>query len=276
VSNVIAFVAKLGPLWDKAYTNRNDSPRKQESHMETGAFKSRLKRTGCVFAAIAVFGVSAMAAPQAHDEAPATDTAAGSSDNDTDTSSAASAAAAMNATADSGTPSVKSTPGASAKAAPSTGTPAPNAVDISRSVREVTKPLLEEIAHSDVIDAVRGLDSKPDSNANATLEADSDSERRDPTARRRAWDGSERTTAQSNGPAHDRDPQVEKQRASVLLAALIDDVKPWALGALGLYILGTMARFGLAMRRRTVQRRMDRRKQQRRRSSSGHSQQSRL
>lgn len=243
--------------------------------METGALRNRLKRTACMFAALAALGLPAAAAPLAQDEAATSGAADSSSNSDTDASSAASAAMATNATANPGNASANATPGAGVKAV-TAARAAPSAIDISRSVKEVTKPLLEELTHSDVVDAVRGLDTKPDANIGAALEADGDGERRDPATRRRAWDGSERNAAQTNGPAHDRDPHVEKQRASVLLAALIEDVKPWAIGALGLYILGTMARFGLAMRRRTVQRRMDRRKQQRRRSSSGHSQQTRL
>jgi len=152
--------------------------------------------------------------------------------------------------------------------------PAPMTVadrDIGRSVREISKPLLEELTHSDVAEAVRALDARPDSADSGLGNAESDANGRDPAARRRNWDGTgqkqaEENNAPSNGP---RDPERDKARASVLLSGLINEIKPWAAGAAVLYVLGYVAKFGLAARRRNVQRRMERRKQRARHSRRG-------
>ncbi|MDB5849552.1 MAG: hypothetical protein JWP29_3304 [Rhodoferax sp.] len=233
--------------------------------MQIGALTLRSTWAACALASLIAIVAPAQAAPLARgDAATSADTTADADTADAYTAEAAGAAVGVAA-------STNTSPGAKAAStgpvtAKNGGPPSvPLQTDLGSSVREVTKPLLEELAHSDVVEAVRAMDIKPEAVVDSGLtNAESDGQGRDPTARRRNWDGTEKTATPT--PGIDRDPQLEKARTSVLLGALIEDVKPWAIGAVALYILGTMARFGLAYRKRSVQRKIDRRKHHRRRS----------
>lgn len=255
--------------------------------MQIGASQQHWKQTAAGLActlALFVAPATAHAAPLARGDA-ATSDSAGDGRDDTGAAdvagAAAAAAAAANATPNNAGNKSAAAPGSAGKPAAPADRAQPPA-DLGRVVREVTKPLLEELAHSDVAEAVRAIDTKADATLDAGLEKADEDGHRENAPRRRAWDGSEKATAPAAVPGQERDPQADKLRTSVLLSGLIEDVKPWAFGALALYILGSMAKFGLAVRRRSVQRRAERRRNQRRRSSrnsghsSGHSQNTRL
>lgn len=240
--------------------------------MQLGKWKLSMW-AGCILLS-ALAAAPAHAAPQAQTDA--TDaTPDDNNDAHTDTLNALPANAPQN-TAPATNPITITIagPGSGKATSAPLAAPAPMTVadrDIGRSVREISKPLLEELTHSDVAEAVRALDTKPDSVDSGLGNAESDANGRDPTARRRNWDGTgqkqaEENNSPSNGP---RDPERDKARASVLLSGLINEIKPWAAGAAVLYVLGYVAKFSLAARRRNVQRRMERRKQRARHSRRG-------
>lgn len=225
--------------------------------MQIGALNRRMRAGVVLFTALAFAQVQA--APQSRADTNATDTSAEADDNADST--AADAAAANTATA-----TLQNHAG-TAKAAPAPATPALQSRDMGSSIREVSKPILEELAHSDVAEAVRALDGNKNSNGDAALEERNQAENStDPGGRRRNWDGSGQRQAGENNvqqQASNRDPEREKTRAAMLLSSLIDEIKPWAIGAAVLYVLAYIAKFSLAARRRTVQRRLQRRMQRR-------------
>ncbi len=147
--------------------------------------------------------------------------------------------------------------------------------DFGRSVREVSKPLLEELAHSDVAEAVRALNTKPDAVDSGLVNPNQESEGRDPPTRKREWDGTGQRQASENNISQtsNRDPARDKARAALLMSGLIDEIKPWAVGAVVLYVLGYIAKFSFAARRRTVQRRIERRKHRSRKGQNSQSSQ---
>ncbi|APW40112.1 hypothetical protein RD110_25300 [Rhodoferax koreense] len=171
-------------------------------------------------------------------------------------------------------------PGAKPASSPGTASlPAPAAVerDFGRSIREVSKPVLEELAHSDVADAVRALDTKGSAVDTALVDGNQAADSGDPGVRKRNWDGTGQQQARENNLQMQnapRDQERDKARAALLLSGLINEIKPWALGAVVLYVLAQIAKFSLAARRRTVQRRAERRRYHRRTTGDPNSQHS--
>ncbi|MDB5893347.1 MAG: hypothetical protein JWQ88_878 [Rhodoferax sp.] len=148
-------------------------------------------------------------------------------------------------------------------AKPATTATTPPLADIGRTVRDVARPILEEVAHSEVVEAVRSLDTRGDGHGgNGLASAEQDAANRDPSARRRNWDGTGQTQAAENQSpaAAAQDPGQSKARAAQLMSSLIDEVTPWVFGAAVLYVLAYMAKFWLAVRRRNMQRRIERRR----------------
>lgn len=134
--------------------------------------------------------------------------------------------------------------------------------DIGRAVRDVTKPIFEGVARSEVVEAVRSFDAHAEHGGGGMLSAEQDASNREPTARRRNWDGTGQAQAAENQEAATptRDPTRDKARAAQLLSTLIDEVTPWLITAAVLYVLAYMVKFGLAVRRRNLQRRIERRR----------------
>ena len=134
--------------------------------------------------------------------------------------------------------------------------------DIGRAVRDVTRPIFEGVARSEVVEAVRSFDAHAEHGGGGMLSAEQDASNREPTARQRNWDGTGQAQAAENQEAATptRDPTRDKARAAQLLSTLIDEVTPWLITAAVLYVLAYMVKFGLAVRRRNLQRRIERRR----------------
>ena len=122
--------------------------------------------------------------------------------------------------------------------------------DLSQTVKETVRPTYVEALNSGVVEAIRSVTSgaRPDpsaefKNVNAV---DPNGANRPPATEGRTWDTPNRSTR----PLTDQEKAADKVRAEVLLMALIDDIKPWAISLAGLYGLYHLARFGLAFLRR--------------------------
>lgn len=175
--------------------------------------------------------------------------------------------------ASSGTPALLGSPpdkpAAATRAAPaktvnSTGTEAPLGREIRDSVKEAVRPLYQDLVTSDAAQALRGLQSNLSSDKDHPF---NDTETTPQTrlsgsgvpSEATAWDG------QSSREPPRSAAQVERDKilASVMMDKLIDEVTPWALGLLALYVLSYLVKLALAYgrlrsnrrRQRTVRRR---------------------
>lgn len=134
-------------------------------------------------------------------------------------------------------------------------------IDLRRAVRDATKPVLDDLARSAVGEAVRGVAASDDP-------LDDDKTAGDETAgRRRNWDGqqAEADNGTSRRTRTDAELANDKAKASFLFQALVNEVAPWALAAVVLYVLFYALRFVLALRRRLKAEKRDRRRQNDRR-----------
>lgn len=151
--------------------------------------------------------------------------------------------------------------GAQAPASKEVATPAkPEDVDLRRAVRDAAKPVLDDISRSAVGNAVRGMTSDD--------QIDEDSAGDETAGRRRSWDGQQANTEADNGTGRRRtDAELanDKVRASFLFQALLQEVAPWAIAAVVLYILFYIGRLVLALRRRVKAEKRERRRQHDRR-----------
>lgn len=137
--------------------------------------------------------------------------------------------------------------------------------DIRDSVKDVVRPLYQDIATSDVAQALRGLQSELGLDKE---QAFNDKEPRQAgsglPSEATAWEG------QPNREAPRTAAQVERDKvlASVMMDKLIDEVTPWAIGLVALYVLGYLGKLALAYGRvRSIRRQQ--RGLRRRRTRSG-------
>jgi hypothetical protein len=132
------------------------------------------------------------------------------------------------------------------------GTPPQNPIkELSNTLKETIRPTYQEALDSGVVSAVRSLTSDGDSarsvklsDANAGDEGEAKAQHL--VNRGRTWD----TADEPSRPQTPQEKEADHVRAEVLLMALIDEIKPWALSAAGLYGLYHLVRFGLAYHRR--------------------------
>ncbi len=127
--------------------------------------------------------------------------------------------------------------------------------EMSNAVKETIRPTYEDALKSGIVSAIRSvtLGDRPDSTAEFT-DVNSGKAGSDPRqlgTQGKTWDTPDRSSPPVSAEQH-----AENQiKAEILLMALIDEIKPWALSAAGLYGLFHLAKFGLAYHRRKAERR---------------------
>lgn len=168
-------------------------------------------------------------------------------------------------TANSTNTSTAAATGAQAAASKEVTTPAkPADADLRRAVRDAAKPVLDDIANSSVGNAVRSMTSDD--------QIDDDAAGNEAAGRRRNWDG-QQSNSETEGGTGRRRTEAElandKVKASFLFQALLQEVAPWAIAAVVLYVLFYVGRVVLALRRRVKAEKRDRRRQHERRRSPG-------
>lgn len=137
--------------------------------------------------------------------------------------------------------------------------------DIRDSVKEVVRPLYQDLTTSDAAQALRGLQSELGLEKEQTF---NDKETRQSgsglPSEATAWEG------QSNREPPRTAAQAERDKilASVLMDKLIDEVTPWAIGLAALYILGYLGKLALAYGKHRSARRQQRNLRRRRTKSS--------
>lgn len=137
--------------------------------------------------------------------------------------------------------------------------------DIRDSFKEVVRPLYQDLATSDAAQALRGLQSELGLEKEQTF---NDKEIRQTgsgvPSEATAWEG------QSNREPPRTAAQAERDKilASVLMDKLIDEITPWAIGLVALYILGYLGKLALAYGKHRSARRQQRNVRRRRTKSS--------
>ncbi len=175
-------------------------------------------------------------------------------------------------TAATATPAASPAPNTNTAATASAATPAsaakeaakPVDVDLRRAVRDAAKPVLDDISRSAVGSAVRSITSDD--------QIDEDDTGNETAGRRRNWDGQQANGEADNGTGRRRteaEMANDKVRASFLFQALLQEVAPWAIAAVVLYVLFYVGRLVLALRRRAKAEKRDRRRQHDRRRTPG-------
>lgn len=142
-------------------------------------------------------------------------------------------------------------------AAPSGVSPGPDlAADIRSTVKESVRPLHDQLVESGAVDAWKelktdiGLDKGKWDN-DGTPGANPMAPGREPSESPGWKDAAQppKTAAQA---------QVDRELASHMLEKLIDEVKPWAISLLGLYLLGYLIKAGIGHSQRKSIRRRER------------------
>jgi hypothetical protein len=123
--------------------------------------------------------------------------------------------------------------------------------ELSHTVKETLRPSYMEAMNSGVVDAIRsvtsGADPDPSSGfGNLNAGGQNEAKRKNLATEGRAWD----TPNGSTRPISEQEKATDNARAQVLLMALIDEIKPWALSAAGLYGLYHLVKLGLTYRQR--------------------------
>lgn len=142
--------------------------------------------------------------------------------------------------------------------------------EISNTVKETLRPTYEDALKSGMVSAIRSvtLGDRPDPSAEFT---DVNSGKAGSDPRQLGTQGKTWDTPDRSSPLVSAEQHAENQiKAEILLMALIDEIKPWALSAAVLYGLFHLAKFGLAYHRRKAERR-----RRRHRSGAGSSRSSR-
>lgn len=142
--------------------------------------------------------------------------------------------------------------------------------EIRAAVKEVVRPLVDELNQSDAAQALRGLQSVTQMGREPTLnDADKSLESRaegsGPTSNPTVWEGQ---AAQQAAPPTAAQVQRDKVLASVMLEQLVDELTPWAIGLVVLYGLFYLVRLVWAYNRHRTNRR--RLRSQRRSQRHGH------
>jgi hypothetical protein len=130
--------------------------------------------------------------------------------------------------------------------------------EIRNSVKEVVRPLYQDLVTSNAAQALRGLQSELNLGKEHPFNG---TETTPPTRQSGSGVPSEATTwegGQSNREPPRSAAQVERDKvlASAMLDKLIDEVTPWAIGLVALYALGYLLKLALAYgRHRSTRRR---------------------
>lgn len=141
--------------------------------------------------------------------------------------------------------------------------------DIRGAVKEVVRPLYEDLSSSDAAQALRGLQAELGLDKQNAFNAPKNAQEN-----RQEGSGLPRETANWDGQTNQQPPrsaaQVERDKvlASVMMDKLIEEVTPWAIGLVALYGLFYVIKLGLAyVRHRSNRRRISTVRRRRRKTS---------
>jgi hypothetical protein len=141
--------------------------------------------------------------------------------------------------------------------------------EISSSIKEALRPLHDDLAETGLFNTIRnlesdlGLSSNRDAREGANHGQSADNAN-DNEPRARSWGNSGETRAAGTRPRTEAEAHEDKIRASVMLQQLIDEVTPWIVAAVGLYLVGYGIKLLLAHRRAKAARRRSRNNKHRR------------
>ena len=141
--------------------------------------------------------------------------------------------------------------------------------EIRDSVKEAVRPLHQDLVNSEAAQTLRALQSelslgKEQAFNDAEHAPTSGSKNTGLPSEAAAWEG------QANREPPRTAAQVERDKvlASVMMDKLIDEVTPWAIGLVALYLLGYLVKFALAYGRHRSNRRRQRSLRRSRRNAS--------
>lgn len=144
----------------------------------------------------------------------------------------------------------------------------PSTRDIRGAVKDVVRPLYEDLTNSDAAQALRGLQSELGLDREQVLGGaaalmPNRPEGASPLLDATTWEGQ----ANREPPRTAAQAERDKVLASVMMDKLIDEVTPWAIGLLALYALFYLVKLVLAYGRHRTQRRRQGRVRRSRRSN---------
>ena len=142
-------------------------------------------------------------------------------------------------------------------AAPAGVSPGPDlAAEIRGTVKESVRPLHDQLAESGVVDAWKEL--KSDLGLDKGKWDTDGTSGTHPATTDRDMSNSPRWKESGEPPRTAAHAQADRELASHMLEKLIDEVKPWAISLLGLYLLGYMIKAGIGHSQRKSIRRRER------------------
>lgn len=142
------------------------------------------------------------------------------------------------------------------------------AAELRRTLKETARPLHDQMMDSGAMDVWNDL--KRDMGLGRTQEDDEGPSNTRPQRTSGQWEGGHLPAGQDpdNQPKTAAQTEMDRELAAHMLERLIDEIKPWALSALGLYLLGYLIKVGIDYaRRRSIRRRERRAARARRRSA---------
>ncbi|MDD2880174.1 MAG: hypothetical protein PHQ58_07030 [Rhodoferax sp.] len=142
------------------------------------------------------------------------------------------------------------------------------AAEIHNTLKETARPLHDQILDSGAMEVWN--DVKRDMGLGRTQEDDEGASSTRPQRMSGQWEGGHLPAGQDpdNRPKTAAQTEMDRELASHMMERLIDEIKPWALSALGLYLLGYLIKIGIDYsRRRSIRRRERRAARARRRSA---------
>ncbi len=142
-------------------------------------------------------------------------------------------------------------------AAPSGASPGPDlAADIRSTVKESVRPLHDQLVASGAVDAWKEL--KTDLGLDTGKWDTDGTPGANPMAPGREPSGSPGWRDAAQPPKTAAQAQADRELASHMLEKLVDEVKPWAISLLGLYLLGYLIKAGIGHSQRKSIRRRER------------------
>ena len=123
--------------------------------------------------------------------------------------------------------------------------------EIERAVKDAVRPIVDELSKFSVVEAARNLKSefglrsdRPGVPVDRADPLEADGSENDSAREQRITNASNRPVADARYQTADQ-AKGERLLAQAMMEQLIQDVKPWAFGLLGLYLLGYIVKLAL-------------------------------
>lgn len=123
--------------------------------------------------------------------------------------------------------------------------------EVDRAVKDAVRPIVDELSRSSVVEAARNLKSelglrsdRPGVPVDGADPLEADGSENDSAREQRITNAGNRPVAEARYQTADQ-AKGERLLAQAMMEQLIQDVKPWAFGLVGLYVLGYFLKLAL-------------------------------